>query len=152
GRSAYRCWQRANYIVNEAKKMEKKDIDFRKFTFPKNLKADSLFVGQMYRAFELLDKYNQDMPFHAGEIYTQVLTAMLFCALDYEKTMAFLVNFGRDNDTTAAIAGGILGAFWGADGLPQKMKQQVLTTNKEKLGIDLEKLANDLTIKILKRY
>lgn len=151
GRSAYRCLQQAKYIVNEARKTRMKDIDFKKFTFPKNLNADSLFVGQMYRAFELLDKYNQDMPFHAGEIYLQVLTAMIFCDLDYEKTMAFLVNFGRDNDTTAAIAGGILGAFWGANALPEKMKKQVLTTSKQKLGIDLEDLANELTKKILKR-
>ena len=76
----------------------------------------------------------------------------MFCDFDFEKTMAFLVNLGRDNDTTSAIAGGILGAYWGADHLPEKMKRQVLTVNKEKLGTDLEKLAKDLTEKILKRY
>ena len=151
GRAAYRVLQQARLIVSEANKLEKKDINFAKFSFPKNLRADSLFVGKMYKAFELLDAYNQDMPFHAGEIDLQVTTALLFCDFDFEKTMAFLVNFGCDNDTTSAIAGGILGAYWGANQLPEKMKKQVLTTNKEKLGTDLEKLAKDLTEKILKR-
>jgi hypothetical protein len=151
GRAAYRVLQQARLIVSEANKLEKKDINFAKFNFPKNLRADSLFVGKMYKAFELLDAYNQDMPFHAGEIDLQVTTALLFCDFDFEKTMAFLVNFGRDNDTTSAIAGGILGAYWGANQLPEKMKKQVLTVNKEKLGTDLEKLAKDLTEKILKR-
>jgi len=151
GRSAYRILQQAHTIVSETKKIETKEIDFKKFDFPKNLKADSLFVGRMYKAFELLDTHNQDVPFHAGEIDLQIITAMLFCDFNFEKTMAFLVNLGRDNDTTSAIAGGILGAYWGANQLPEKMKKQVLTTNKEKLGIDLEKLAKDLTEKILKR-
>lgn len=151
GRTAYRIWQQARLIVSEANKLEKKDLNFSEFTFPKKLQADSLFVARMYKAFELLDTYNQDMPFHAGEIYLQVLTAMLFCDLDFEKTIAFLVNFGRDNDTTSAIAGGILGAYWGANRLPEKMKKQVLMVNKEKLGTDLEKLAKELTEKILKR-
>lgn len=151
GRTAYRIWQQARLIVSEANKLEKKDLNFSEFTFPKNLQADSLFVARMYKAFELLDTYNQDMPFHAGEIYLQVLTAMLFCDLDFEKTIAFLVNFGRDNDTTSAIAGGILGAYWGANRLPEKMRKQVLMVNKEKLGTDLEKLAKELTEKILKR-
>lgn len=151
GRSAYRILQQAQLIVAQSKGLEKKDIDFKRFNFPKNLKADSLFMGQMYKAFELLDTHNQDLPFHAGEIDLQVMTALLFCDFDFEKTMAFLVNLGRDNDTTSAIAGGILGAYWGASRLPEKMKKQVLATNKEKLEIDLEKLAKDLTGKIIKR-
>ncbi|MEI7581576.1 ADP-ribosylglycohydrolase family protein [Runella sp.] len=152
GRSAYRILQQARLIVSEANKLQKKDIPLSNFPLPKNLNADTLFMARMYKAFELLDAQTQDMPFHAGEIYLQVITALLFCDFDFEKTMAFLVNLGRDNDTTSAIAGGILGAYWGADHLPEKMKRQVLTVNKEKLGTDLEKLAKDLTEKILKRY
>ena len=65
--------------------------------------------------------------------------------------MAFLVNLGRDNDTTSAVAGGILGAFWGFDKLPETMKKQVLTFQKENLETDLESLANQMTDKIMLR-
>lgn len=109
---------------------------------PENLQA----------AFLQLDNHLQDMPFHAGEIYLQVLTAMLVADFDFEKTLQFLVNYGRDNDTTAAIAGAILGAKTGFKSLPDKMKMQVLEVNKEQLGIDLEGLAEQMTGKILARY
>lgn len=103
-------------------------------------------------AFLMLDNHLQDMPFHAGEIYLQVLTAMLVADFDFEKSLQFLVNYGRDNDTTAAIAGAILGAKTGFKNLPDKMKMQVLEVNKERLGIDLEGLAQQMTGKILVRH
>jgi hypothetical protein len=119
---------------------------------------DSTFVGfdwnpeNLQPAFLMLDNHLQDMPFHAGEIYLQVLTAMLLADFDFEKTLQFLVNYGRDNDTTAAIAGAILGARTGFENLPDQMKKQVLVVNKEQLGIDLEELARSMTGKILSRY
>ena len=61
--------------------------------------------------------------------------------------MEFIVNYGRDNDTVGAIAGAILGAYWGESKLPRKMVDQVLTVNKKELGIDLSELANQLTEK-----
>ncbi|EAZ82611.1 ADP-ribosylglycohydrolase family protein [Algoriphagus machipongonensis] len=100
-------------------------------------------------AFSELDQRQQDMPFHAGEIYLQVLTAMLYADFDFQKTMVFLVNYGRDNDTTAAVAGGILGAHVGFEKLPSDSKQKVLKVSKEVLGIDLEKLADRLTQHLL---
>jgi hypothetical protein len=106
----------------------------------------------MQPAFERLDQHLQDMPFHAGEIYLQVLTAMIFSDFDFNNTLVFLVNYGRDNDTTAAIAGAILGALVGFEKLPENMKVQVLEINKNMLEIDLEKSASDLTQKILTRY
>jgi ADP-ribosylglycohydrolase len=100
----------------------------------------------------MLDKHLQDMPFHAGEIYLQVLTAMLVADFDFEKTLQFLVNYGRDNDTSAAIAGAILGARTGFKELPDQMKQKVIEVNKEQLGIDLEYLAQKMHAKIIARY
>lgn len=127
GRSSYRILRTALAIVKSAKTDEK---------------------HQMQKAFELLDGHLQDMPFHAGEIHLQVLTAMLFCDFDYLKTMQFLVNYGRDNDTTSAIAGGILGAFVGYSKLPAD-KIKVLRISKEILDTDLEELARNLTKKII---
>ncbi|MBN7816429.1 ADP-ribosylglycohydrolase family protein [Algoriphagus pacificus] len=99
-------------------------------------------------AFAALDEKNQDMPFHAGEIYFQVLTAMMYADFDFQGTMVFLVNYGRDNDTTAAVAGGILGAFVGFDQLPQESRELVLSVSKNLLNIDLEALAKELTNKV----
>jgi ADP-ribosylglycohydrolase len=125
GRSSYKLYRSALYIVDLAKK-SKTPIE---------------------TAYAELDKLNQDMPFHAGEIYLQVLTAMLFADFDYPKTMEFLVNYGRDNDTTSAIAGGILGAYHGFEKLPAD-KNRVIEVCKQKLDLDLKALAQQLSDKI----
>jgi ADP-ribosylglycohydrolase len=148
GRSSYRILREARQIVFDARKLQAKDIDTTKFIFPKHLKVDTLYMARMAKAFELLDLKNQDMPFHAGEISLIVLTGMIFADLDFEKAITFLVNYGRDNDTTTAVLGGILGAYWGADKLPKDMVQKVSTVNKKYLDMDFEEMANKLTDKI----
>ena len=102
-------------------------------------------------AFAQLDEKLQDMPFHAGEIWLQTLTAILYADFDFMGTLTFLVNYGRDNDTTAAVAGGILGAFYGFEQLPKLEREKVLLVNKELLGIDLEQIANELTAHMLEK-
>lgn len=129
GRTSYRILQKSLGIVKEAIGNEE---------------------DSMQKAFELLDQNQQDMPFHAGEIHLQVLVAMLYSDFDFLKTMQFLTNYGRDNDTTAAIAGGILGTFCGYGGLPASERQKVIDVSNTELGIDLEKLAQNLTRKIIK--
>jgi hypothetical protein len=99
-----------------------------------------------------LDQHLQDMPFHAGEIYLQVLKAMIFADYDFENTLIFLINYGRDNNTTAAITGGILGAYYGFYRLPEAMKKQVMEVNKNELNIDLEIASGNLHKKIINRY
>ena len=105
----------------------------------------------MQKAFQLLDAKNQDTPFHAGEIHLINLTALLFCDLDFAKTIEFVTNYGRDNDTVAAITGAILGAYWGASQLPEHLVDPVLKTNKNQLGIDLPVLAERLEELLAKR-
>ncbi|CAH0996140.1 hypothetical protein EMA8858_02270 [Emticicia aquatica] len=148
GRTSYRILRDALGIVKQAKAVTEINAKHPK---PKHLKADGLYISQMFKAFELLDAKNQDMPFHAGEIHLQVLTALIFCDFDFEKTMAFLVNLGRDNDTTSAVAGGILGAFYGYEKLPKEMKIKVIKVGKEQLDVDFELLAQKLTTKILQQ-
>jgi len=53
------------------------------------------------------------MAFHPGEVHQINLTALLFTDFDFEKSLAFVTNYGRDNDTVAAITGAILGALHG---------------------------------------
>lgn len=147
GRSAYRFYQYAHTIDYETSAMTDKDID-KKIPIPAAWQQlDTLAFLRLRKAYDMLDAQNEDVAFHPGEIYLTVLTAMMFCDFDFEKTMTFIVNYGRDNDTAGAIAGAILGAYWGADKLPVNMKQKVLAVNKQQLNIDLEQLASQLTEK-----
>lgn len=147
GRSAYRFYRYAKNIVFETSAMTIDSID-EKINIPKTWQhLEPLEYAKLKKAFDMLDMANEDVAFHPGEIYLITITAMMFCDFDFEKSMAFIVNYGRDNDTVAAIAGAILGAYWGADKLPEKMTEQVLTVNKEELDIDLEMLAGQLTEK-----
>ncbi|MEM6840909.1 MAG: ADP-ribosylglycohydrolase family protein [Bacteroidota bacterium] len=150
GRTAYRLLKDARRIVHQAKQPlpEGEEITIE---LPANTTLDTLSYWQMQRAFLLLDAKNQDMPFHAGEIFLVNLTALLFCDFDFTQSMAFVVNFGRDNDTTAAVTGAILGAYYGANQLPEEMVNSVLSINDTVLDTNLEELANQLTDKILSR-
>ncbi|WPP53220.1 ADP-ribosylglycohydrolase family protein [Catalinimonas niigatensis] len=151
GRTAYRMLQEARNIVYQANQLQMKDVDADQLIFPKNETPDTLWLARTQKAYELLDARNQDLPFHAGEIHLVNLTALLFCAFDFEKSLAFVVNFGRDNDTTAAVTGAILGAYYGADQLPSAMVAQVLNTNKTLLDTDLQSLASKLTNRIMSK-
>jgi hypothetical protein len=106
--------------------------------------------AQLEAAYLLLDARRQRMPFHAGEIHLVNLTALVYSDFDFPTAMAFVVNWGRDNDTTAAVTGAILGAWLGAEKLPPDQVRQSLEKNRG-LGIDLEALADRLTAAILER-
>jgi ADP-ribosylglycohydrolase len=148
GRSSYRILQKALSIVNQAKGNSGDLLQLEELQ-----DADPVSdKAQMLKAFELLDGELQDMPFHSGEIHLQVLTAMIFSGFDFKETLVFLVNYGRDNDTTAAVAGAILGAYLGFDKLPAEMKGQVLEVNKNILGIDMVELSENLAFKIYENH
>ena len=94
--------------------------------------------------YQMLEKDEKAIAFHAGEIWQILITGLQFGEGDFEKTMQFIVNYGRDNDTVAAVAGMILGAKDGYSKLPSDLKEEVIKVNKEQLGIDLETLAMEL--------
>jgi hypothetical protein len=139
GRTSHRILRDVLWIDTEAKKLDSLS-DFM------NPKSPALAF-----TYSQLDQKQQDMPFHAGEIYLQTLLALVYTDFEFQKTLTFLVNYGRDNDTTAALAGGILGAWYGYEKLPQAEREKVLKVNREMLGIDLEELAKKLTGHILKK-
>ena len=56
----------------------------------------------------------------------------------------------RDNDTTAAVTGAVLGAYVGADALPESWVQTTLERNRA-IGLDLEKLTDRLVAAIERR-
>lgn len=151
GRAAYRIYKDAEGIARSAKAATLDEWDSMQLQLPKYFPHDSLYYLQMQKAFQLLDVKNQDIPFHAGEIHLINLTALLFCDLDFAKTIEFVTNYGRDNDTVAAITGAILGAYWGASKLPEHLVNPVLQTNKNQLGIDLPALADRMEELLAKR-
>ncbi|MCG6927280.1 MAG: ADP-ribosylglycohydrolase family protein [Acidobacteria bacterium] len=106
--------------------------------------------SRLEAAYRMLDARRQRMPFHAGEIHLVNLTALLYSDFDFPTALTFVVNWGRDNDTTAAVTGALLGAFVGAEKLPRKWVGQSLERNRG-LGIDLEALADRMTTAILSR-
>ena len=95
--------------------------------------------------YQYLEKDQKAIPFHSGEIWQILVTGLQFGGGDFAKTMQFIVNYGRDNDTVAAVAGMILGAKTGFSNLPKKLVAEILKVNKENMGIDLKALAQEMT-------
>lgn len=144
GRISYRIFRDVKYLVNEAKSLTREDIP-ADLVMPKNYKYDSLYLVQLQKAYDLLDEKLQDIPFHAGEIHLINLAALEFGQGDFSKTLEFVTNYGRDNDTVGAVTGAILGAYLGYEDLPQDLARTSLQVNEDILGISLKTLAEDLT-------
>ena len=114
---------------------------------PKNYPySNADWIKQNY-VYEQLQQSEMPISFHAGEIWQILSTGLKFGEGDFSKSMEFIVNFGRDNDTVAAVAGMILGAKDGYAKLPQDLKEEVIRVNRDQLGIDLEELARDIVAK-----
>lgn len=147
GRTAHKIFIKAKEIVFEARtpvaidSVDTLSNPLMRFEW-KNFTNKELIY--LHKAYTLLDENNHEIQFNPREIFLTILTAFEFCRYDFEKTMAFITNYGRDNDTAGAIAGAILGASEGYQKLPKTMREQVLKTNLEELNIDLKKVAIDL--------
>ena len=148
GRIANRIYEEARQISYDARDAQFDDL--QSYRIPKNYPYTKLYYAQTQKAYSLLDDRLQDIPFHAGEIHLINLTALEFCEGDFKKTIEFVVNYGRDNDTVAAVTGAIMGAYLGAKNLPSDWKKIIEKTNKEIVGINLEKIAREITAKAFK--
>jgi ADP-ribosylglycohydrolase len=140
GRLAYQSYQTVKNIVAEAKKVEtpsEKPLE--------GFLGTAIELAQLDKAYELLDDHLQQIPFHAGEIHLMNLAAIEFAEGDFQKAVEFAVNYGRDNDTVAAVTGAILGAMHGFNKLPVAMREKTLAVSKNIIRIDLEELARELT-------
>ena len=147
GRVAFRTYREAQRINQSAKEID--TCSGGPLTLP-IINGDSVQTCRMEYVFRALDRQNQDAPAHAQEILLVAVTAILFSEYDFQQCMEFITNYGRDNDTSGAVAGAILGAFHGFDQLPEALRQQVLETNKYNLSIDLEELAAKITDNIMR--
>ncbi|MGK7395428.1 MAG: ADP-ribosylglycohydrolase family protein [Candidatus Cyclobacteriaceae bacterium M3_2C_046] len=148
GRSAYRFYREATYIVYQARQLQKEDIKELEIPWPRDFQGDSLQFARMYKAFELLDQKNQEIAFHPAEIFLITLTGLQFGRMNFHDSLVFIINYGRDNDTTGAIAGAILGAYSGLNAIPNQLKDPVISVNQQ-LDLDLIQLAQKLTDQVL---
>lgn len=112
------------------------------YKIPKGFKGSKPDWIRQEMLYHLLEKEERSIAFHSAEIWQILVTALEFGQGDFQKTMQFIVNYGRDNDTVAAVAGMILGAKLGYKALPPQLKETVIKVNKEQMGIDLEALAH----------
>lgn len=65
----------------------------------------------------------------SGGYVVESIEAALWCILNtssYEECVLKAVNLGGDTDTTAAIAGGLAGIYYGYDRIPEKWKKVIL--------------------------
>ena len=111
---------------------------------PDQFPGTALEWTQIQYIFDTLDNEKQAIAFHAGEIWQILIAGLKYGNGDFEKSMHFIVNYGRDNDTVAAVAGMILGAKIGFNNLPEQLKKDILKVSQEVIGIDLEKLAKEM--------
>lgn len=132
----------ARHIVTEGLLIQSPDPQLKP---PPSYTGSELQWTQLQAIYDDLDQEKQAIPFHAGEIWQITIAALAYGDGNFEETMRFIVNYGRDNDTVAAVAGMILGTQLGYAQLPQVWKDQVQKTNKEIIGIDLAAMATQLT-------
>ncbi|MCW5515124.1 ADP-ribosylglycohydrolase family protein [Muriicola sp. Z0-33] len=117
---------------------------------PKGYNGSNTEWIQQDFVYNQLEKDKKAIAFHSGEIWQILIASLEFGEGDFEKTIQFIVNYGRDNDTVAAVAGMILGAKDGFSGLPKNLSEEILRVNKEQLGIDLETLASSMVDELYK--
>jgi len=115
------------------------------YKIPKGFTGNKKDWIRQEMVYDFLEKDEKAIAFHSGEIWQILVTGLQFGEGDFEKTLQFIVNYGRDNDTVAAVAGIILGAKDGYSKLPVGLRTEALRVNKENMGIDLEALAMEMT-------
>ncbi|MEL6842247.1 MAG: ADP-ribosylglycohydrolase family protein, partial [Bacteroidota bacterium] len=151
GRTAYRVYRDALWIVKAAKEADPAEVLKNspiKLAIPLETAEDSIKYARFAVAYEQMEQHLQRYPFHPSEIHLINLVGLMLFDFEFQATMEFVINFGRDNDTTGAVTGAILGAYHGVEALPEGLVQKVLETNRL-MGIDLESLAQRLTNSML---
>ena len=153
GRTAHKLLQTARWITKEAREVEVEAFlnDGKppvKLALPLDTPEQRRRYAIWARAYQLLDAELRRMPFHPDEIWLVTLTGMLIGDFEMAQALPFIVNFGRDNDTSAAMAGAILGALAGASQLPQDWAKAVLRTSSS-LDLDFPAMADELLGSIL---
>lgn len=132
----------ADAAVKQAQGVQEADADL---IIPPQFPGSDLEWTQLQHMYSALDRDKKAIAFHAGEIWQILIAGLTYGDGDFEKTIQFIANYGRDNDTVAAVAGMIVGGQVGFKNLPQQLKGNILKVSNEVIGIDLEGLARELS-------
>ncbi len=105
--------------------------------------GESTFRGSFWERLEGAEAltYEKLQPSGYAGYSVECLEAAVWCCLHsstLEETLVQAVNLAGEADTIAAVAGGVAGAFWGADAIPPRWLDK-LHRRKE-----LESIANSL--------
>ncbi len=148
GRTAYRIYQTALWITKQAREADA-DAYFAtkeplvRLALPTTTPEERQRYASWGTAYHLLDMELRRSPFHPDEIWLVTLAGLLMGDFQAEETLPFIVNFGRDNDTSAAMAGAVLGALHGAAALPAPWREAVLATSGQ-LNLDFPAMTQAL--------
>jgi len=146
GRISYNTANTTRKYVNLSREIKISDSitlkDSLQIKIPDHFNGTKTDWVQQEFVYKLLEEDEKANAFHAGEIWQIMIAGLAFGGGDFEKSIQFIVNYGRDNDTVAAVAGMVLGAKDGYTNLPIELRTEVLRVNREQLGIDLEELAS----------
>ena len=85
----------------------------------------------------------------AGQTLAVALAMLVAAGGDYRQTVIGAVNYGRDNDSYAAVAGAIAGALHGVNAIPSDWANCVLESNPQP---DLQATALELTRLVAARH
>lgn len=151
-RTAYKLYQTALFINKKAREVDVDQFFEGKPKMQLQLPKDSLTERQKYAswstAYEMLDENLRRMPFHPDEIWLVTLTGLLVTDFELQACLEFIVNYGRDNDTSAAMAGAILGALHGAEAMPANWREDILAVSAE-LDLDFPAMTDQLVEAVL---
>lgn len=130
---AHRCSQIGciiyTFVLLSILKIPSKESIFKGLTFAEGILADHPEFSRYSRIFE--DNFaslSRDEIKSTGYV-VDTLEAALWCVLttdNYRDCVLKAVNLGDDTDTVAAVTGGLTGALYGYDAIPQEWKDTLL--------------------------
>jgi ADP-ribosylglycohydrolase len=113
GLDKFEAYKKLKTVINEYTKTQ--NFDSKEVTIFDRILKENIF--------------DQDIQNIRGSGYVvHSLEASLWCFFNtnsYKECVLKAVNLGEDADTTAAIAGGLAGMYYGVDAIPQKWKTQL---------------------------
>lgn len=145
-RSVFACFIYVIYCLEILKDKDKfeayKEMQNTVSVFLKDKKFNSTEIQLFDRIVKNdISKYPEEEIYSSGYVLHS-LEASLWCVLNsdsYEETVLKAVNLGEDTDTTAAIAGGLAGIYYGVENIPKKWIENLVRTN------DIKDLAERLS-------
>ncbi|OMQ12594.1 ADP-ribosylglycohydrolase family protein [[Flexibacter] sp. ATCC 35103] len=145
-RSVFACFVYVIFCLEILKEKNKKEA----YTATQNILAEFL-KDKEYNPNEIhlfdrilnndISKYPENEIGSSGYVLHS-LEASFWCFINsetYEETVLKAVNLGGDTDTTAAIAGGLAGIYYGIEGIPEKWIENLVRAN------DIKELAERLS-------